>query len=145
MKKAWITFLNTHVSLTNPVFSMSADNLLTTLPTLQGRDINVHEYTRKNVYLVCNILLNIIYTRLYGLIYWFVSLFQGQIDALIDFQPSTNELTNGVINACYGFQLELIIFYMAKPQTLPNFTKILFNSYKFRIIIQRSGPFVCML
>jgi len=31
------------VSLTNPVFSMSADNLLTTLPTLQGRDINVHE------------------------------------------------------------------------------------------------------
>ena len=52
-----------HVSLTNPVFSMSADNLLTTLPTLQGRDINVHVYTRKNVYLVCNILLNIIYTR----------------------------------------------------------------------------------
>lgn len=51
------------VSLTNPVFSMSADNLLTTLPTLQGRDINAHEYTRKNVYLVCNILLNIIYTR----------------------------------------------------------------------------------
>jgi len=40
--------------------SMSADNLLTTLPTLQG-----------------------------------------QIDALIDFQPSTNELTNGVINACF--------------------------------------------
>ena len=26
---------------------MSADNLLTTLPTLQGKDINVHEYTRK--------------------------------------------------------------------------------------------------
>jgi len=40
--------------------TMSADNLLTTLPTLQG-----------------------------------------QIDALIDFQPSTNELTNGVINACF--------------------------------------------
>ena len=49
------------VSLTNTVFSMSADNLLTTLPTLQGRD--THEYTRKNVDLVCNILLNIIYTR----------------------------------------------------------------------------------
>lgn len=40
--------------------TMSADNLLTILPTLQG-----------------------------------------QIDALIDFQPSTNELTNGVINACF--------------------------------------------
>ena len=30
-----------------------------------------------------------------------LQLVQSQIDALLEFNPNTNELTNGVINACF--------------------------------------------